>query len=97
MYLSSCYQSNPQPQCIAEYTVVIYRTSLLLYCLLCCTTVLVVLYYSLLNCPHPIAPVAVLRLLLAVDVDGEDGVGAGGVLVHVVVADGAVLKTWVNA
>lgn len=37
---------------------------------------------------------AVLRrgLLLRVDVHGEDGVGPRGVLVHVVVADGAVLK-----
>ena len=32
-------------------------------------------------------------LLLAMNVDGEDGVGAAGVLVHVVASNGAVLQS----
>jgi hypothetical protein len=32
-------------------------------------------------------------LLLTVDMDGEDGVGAAAVLVHVVRPDGAILQT----
>ena len=41
---------------------------------------------------NPVASVSVLRLLLAVDVDGEDRVGPGGVLVHVVVANRTIFQ-----